>query len=73
MTALIDLDVMTPREAMAALLIRDRRTLIRWADRGLLDHFTTPGGHRRYTRASVQALLGKAKELREQETARGAA
>ena len=66
-------DYMTPREAMAALRIRDRRTLVRWANLGLLEHFTTPGGHRRYIRASVQALLEQAKELREQESARGAA
>ena len=32
-------------------------TLRRWADRGQVASFTTPGGHRRFPRAVVQALL----------------
>ncbi len=32
-------------------------TLRRWADRGQVVSFTTPGGHRRFPRASILALL----------------
>jgi excisionase family DNA binding protein len=32
-------------------------TLRRWADRGQVASFTTPGGHRRFPRAVIQALL----------------
>jgi excisionase family DNA binding protein len=31
-------------------------TVMEWADRGILAHFKTPGGHRRYQRADVEAL-----------------
>jgi len=32
-------------------------TLRRWSDRGLVSVFTTPGGHRRFSRSSLGALL----------------
>jgi excisionase family DNA binding protein len=32
-------------------------SLRRWADRGQIPNFTTPGGHRRFPRAAVLALL----------------
>lgn len=32
-------------------------TLRRWADRGQVSSFTTPGGHRRFPRAAIMALL----------------
>src|SRR5438552_15199602 len=32
-------------------------TLRRWADRGQIPSFTTPGGHRRFLVASVQAFV----------------
>jgi len=32
-------------------------TLRRWSDRGLVSVFTTPGGHRRFSRSSLRALL----------------
>jgi excisionase family DNA binding protein len=32
-------------------------TLRRWADRGQVSSFTTPGGHRRFPRAAILALL----------------
>jgi excisionase family DNA binding protein len=31
-------------------------TVMAWADDGRLPHFRTPGGHRRYNRADVEAL-----------------
>ena len=35
----------------------DPDTLRRWADNGKIDVFTTPGGHRRFLRASIEAML----------------
>ena len=35
----------------------DPDTLRRWADNGKVDVFTTPGGHRRFLRASIDAML----------------
>ena len=32
-------------------------TLARWADKGLLGFFKTPGGQRRFRRADVEALI----------------
>ena len=32
-------------------------TLRRWVDRGQISAFTTPGGHRRFPRAAIQALV----------------
>jgi len=32
-------------------------TVRRWADSGRLRPFTTPGGHRRFSRASLERLL----------------
>ena len=32
-------------------------TLRRWSDRGLVSVFTTPGGHRRFSRSSLRSLL----------------
>lgn len=35
-------------------------TIKRWADRGKLPSFLTPGGHRRFRRSDVDALLAVA-------------
>ncbi len=35
----------------------DPDTLRRWADNGKIDVFTTPGGHRRFLRSAIDALL----------------
>jgi excisionase family DNA binding protein len=35
-------------------------TIARWADEGKLPFFKTPGGHRRFRRGDVEALLGDA-------------
>jgi hypothetical protein len=35
----------------------DPDTLRRWSDNGKIDVFTTPGGHRRFLRASIDAML----------------
>lgn len=41
-------------------------TLRRWADRGQVASFTTPGGHRRFARAAITALLPAGRERRPQ-------
>jgi excisionase family DNA binding protein len=39
-------------------------TLRRWADQGQVSAFTTPGGHRRFARAAIEALLPAARPRR---------
>lgn len=39
----------------------DPDTLRRWADNGKIDVFTTPGGHRRFLKVSIEALLPRAR------------
>jgi hypothetical protein len=39
------------------LLGMSQATLRRWSDRGLVSVFTTPGGHRRFSRSSLRSLL----------------
>jgi excisionase family DNA binding protein len=41
-------------------------TLRRWSDRGQISSFTTPGGHRRFPRATVEALLPSSRARRPQ-------
>jgi excisionase family DNA binding protein len=36
-------------------------TVVKWADAGRLPFFRTPGGHRRYPRAEVEALRDSTK------------
>jgi excisionase family DNA binding protein len=47
-------------------------TLRRWADRGQVPSFTTPGGHRRFLEAAVQALVPAARNRRPALSAMGA-
>jgi hypothetical protein len=39
----------------------DPDTLRRWADNGKIEVFTTPGGHRRFLKASIDGLLPRPK------------
>ena len=56
--------LLTPAEA-AKLFRVDPKTVTRWAKAGKLTAIRTLGGHRRYRRSEVQALLGiDAKEAR---------
>ncbi len=48
------------------LLGVDPDTLRRWADGGKVDVFTTPGGHRRFLRSSIDAMLPRPRQLRRQ-------
>jgi len=49
-------DFLTPREVAELFGVRTT-TIARWAREGRFDPFRTPGGHRRYSRANVQALI----------------
>jgi excisionase family DNA binding protein len=42
---------------VAQLLGVTDRTVINWAQRGMLPHFTTPGGHRRFRAEDIEAFL----------------
>ncbi len=44
----------------------DPDTLRRWADNGKVEVFTTPGGHRRFRRASIDAMLPRPRQVRRQ-------
>ena len=44
----------------------DPDTLRRWADNGKIDVFTTPGGHRRFLRVSIDAMLPRSRATRRQ-------
>lgn len=49
-------DLLTPAE-VAGMFRVDPKTVTRWAKAGKLDCIRTLGGHRRYRRAEVMALL----------------
>lgn len=42
----------------------DPDTLRRWADNGKIEVFTTPGGHRRFLKASIDAMLPRTRPAR---------
>lgn len=46
-----------PLGAASRLLSVDPDTLRRWADAGRVDSWTTPGGHRRFARRSLERLV----------------
>ncbi len=56
--------IMTPAEVAAAFRA-DPKTVTRWAARGRLSSFRTPGGHRRYYADEVQALINGSVQHRE--------
>lgn len=49
-------DLLTPRE-VAVMFRVDPKTVTRWSAAGRLASIRTPGGHRRYHRAEIEALL----------------
>lgn len=51
-------DLLSPQE-VAQIFRVDPRTVIRWVKAGKLHPQRTPGGHRRYRRAEVDALLNE--------------
>lgn len=50
-------EMLTPGEAARTLKV-DPKTVTRWAAAGKLPHVRLPGGHRRYSRAVVEAVAG---------------
>ena len=48
--------MMTPGEVASAFRV-DTRTLARWCRDGKIAYTTTIGGHRRYPRAEIMAML----------------
>jgi excisionase family DNA binding protein len=44
---------------LAALLGVTDRTVVNWANAGVLAHHTTPGGHRRFARAVVERFFAE--------------
>jgi excisionase family DNA binding protein len=57
--------------AASKILGVDPDTLRRWADAGKIEVFTTPGGHRRFPRAAVEAMLPRPRARRALLTALG--
>ena len=57
--------------AASKMLGVDPDTLRRWADAGKIDVFTTPGGHRRFPRSAVEAMLPRPRARRALLTALG--
>lgn len=51
-----DEELLTPAE-VAALFRVDPKTVTRWARAGKLDPVRTLGGHRRYRKSQIEALL----------------
>lgn len=49
-------ELLTPAE-VAALFRVDPKTVTRWARAGRIEAIVTPGGHRRYRRSQVDAIL----------------
>lgn len=50
-------DLFTPGE-VAALFRVDPKTVTRWAVAGRITAIRTPGGHRRFRKSEIRALLG---------------
>lgn len=46
---------------VGALFGVDRKTVIRWADAGRIPHTRTLGGHRRFLRTEVEALVAESR------------
>jgi excisionase family DNA binding protein len=49
-------ELMTPSEVGEALRV-DTKTVTRWAERGLLFSIKTPGGHNRFRKADIEAIM----------------
>jgi len=55
-------ELMTPGEVGEALRV-DAKTVTRWAERGLIRAIKTPGGHNRFYRTDIEAIVnGEASE-----------
>ena len=54
----IEVDLLRPTE-VAAIFRVDAKTVTRWANAGRLRSIRTAGGHRRFYRTDVEALLNR--------------
>ena len=59
----LDRTSLTPAE-VAHMFQVDPKTVTRWAKAGQLSFFMTIGGHRRYDRAEVDALMASTRQER---------
>lgn len=50
-------DELLPPGEVAKMLAVDPKTVSRWAAKGKLPSIRTPGGHRRFRRSVIQAIL----------------
>ena len=50
-------DKLLPPGEVAKLLGVDPKTVTRWAEKGMLPHIRTPGGHRRFRKSAVDKIL----------------
>lgn len=48
--------LLTPGETAALFRVKPK-TVARWADEGRLPSVKTPGGHRRFRRSAIEALI----------------
>jgi excisionase family DNA binding protein len=53
--------LLTPGEAAERFRV-GTKTLVRWADRGLLGVVRLPGGHRRYRESEVERVIKKGEQ-----------
>jgi excisionase family DNA binding protein len=49
-------ELMTPSEVAKVLRV-DAKTVTRWAERGLVRSIKTPGGHNRFYRTDIDAIV----------------
>jgi len=49
-------ELMTPSEVAEVLRV-DAKTVTRWAERGLIRAIKTPGGHNRFYRTDIDAIV----------------
>jgi len=49
-------ELMTPSEVAKVLRV-DAKTVTRWAERGLVRSIKTPGGHNRFYRIDIDAIV----------------
>ena len=57
----VETDFLMPAD-VAAMLGAAPKTVARWADQGLLPHRFTPGGHRRFVRSEIEAVVERLRE-----------
>ncbi|WP_304451412.1 BldC family transcriptional regulator [Nocardiopsis sp. YSL2] len=58
----VAVDVLTATEVAQAFRV-DAKTVSRWANEGRISSFRTPGGHRRFHKHEVDALLAASTSL----------